>query len=220
MEVSERRTLTQEASRLGVRLSEAEIDRLSGYVDLVQEWSSRIRLIGDREPGSLGSKHVPDCLALTRFVPPTGSLMDVGSGAGLPGLVIACVRPALRIGLLEPRRRRASFLVHAKATLGLDGVRVLEARSDQLSPTDLVEEPDVITARAVSLDVLLDAGKRFLAPDGRVLAMQSAAFTADRASSAAAPYGFVVHETADYRLMGGEPRRVVVFRRVSVSRET
>jgi 16S rRNA (guanine527-N7)-methyltransferase len=220
MEVSERRTLTQEASRLGVRLTEADIDRLSGYVDLVQEWSSRIRLIGDREPGSLVRKHVPDCLALTLHVPPTGSLMDVGSGAGLPGLVIACVRPALRIGLLEPRRRRASFLVHAKATLGLGGVRVLEARTDQLSPADMVEQPDVVTARAVSLEVLLAAGRRFLAHGGRVLAMQSAAFTADRASSAGAPYGFEVQETAEYRLSGGEPRRVVVFRRVSVSRET
>ena len=87
MDASERRTLAQEASRLGVDLSGDQLARLEAYTDVLRLWNRRIRLLGDRDPEALIRKHIPDCLALLSVLPTDGPVADIGSGAGLPGLV-------------------------------------------------------------------------------------------------------------------------------------
>jgi 16S rRNA (guanine527-N7)-methyltransferase len=103
-------------------------------------------LIGPREVGRLWSRHVANCAVLEELVPEGSVVADVGSGAGLPGLPLALVRPDLRVLLVEPLLRRTTFLLEAVETLGLaNRVEVLRGRGEEQKLA-----VDVVTARAVA----------------------------------------------------------------------
>lgn len=214
MEAS-RPVIAREATKLGVVLSEQQLDRLVLFVDLAEVWNRRIRLIGDRDPGQVALKHIPDCLALVGFLPEEGPLVDIGTGAGLPGLVLACVRPDLEIHLIESRRRRASFLSEAKAKLELGKISVFEGRAeDAARSTDLLGRTRTVTARAVSLETVVSLAELMLIRDGRILAMQSKSLTDAEARRFCLRFGFDLFTSRDYSLAGGEGRRILEFGRV------
>lgn len=103
-------------------------------------------LIGPRETSRLWSRHLANCAVLEELVPHTAQVADVGSGAGLPGLPLALVRPDLHVVLVEPLLRRATFLTEAVVELGLvDRVEVLRGRAEEQRLA-----VDVVTARAVA----------------------------------------------------------------------
>lgn len=108
-------------------------------------------LIGPREVDRLWDRHLLNCASPVVRVPPNCSVADVGSGAGLPGLVWAIARPDLNVTLIEPLLRRTRFLDEAVERLGLTNVTVLRARAEDVS-----DQFDVVTARAVAaLDKLV-----------------------------------------------------------------
>jgi 16S rRNA (guanine527-N7)-methyltransferase len=103
-------------------------------------------LLGPRETARLWSRHVANCAVLEELIPEGSSVADVGSGAGLPGLPLALVRPDVHVVLVEPLLRRATFLSEAVEALGLtDRVEVLRGRGEEVSLS-----VDVVTARAVA----------------------------------------------------------------------
>ena len=103
-------------------------------------------LIGPRETARLWSRHVANCAVLEELIPEGACVADVGSGAGLPGLPVALVRPDITVVLVEPLLRRASFLTEAVEALGLSGrVEVLRGRAEEVALS-----VDVVTARAVA----------------------------------------------------------------------
>jgi 16S rRNA (guanine527-N7)-methyltransferase len=119
---------------------------LARYVDLLGTDGVLRGLIGPRETGRLWSRHVANCAVLEELVPPGAEVADIGSGAGLPGLPLALVRPDLRVVLVEPLLRRTTFLTEAVEALGLAGrVTVVRGRAE-----DLTLAVDVVTARAVA----------------------------------------------------------------------
>ncbi len=128
-------------------------------------------LIGPREVPRLWTRHVLNCAVLGELVPQTVRVIDVGSGAGLPGIALAIARPDLAIVLVEPLERRTTWLDEVVADLGLD-VQVLRARAEEVAGT---EQAQVVTARAVAaLDrlarwtlPLVQAGGEVLAIKGR-----------------------------------------------------
>lgn len=103
-------------------------------------------LIGPRETGRIWERHLLNCAVVAEGIPPGASVVDVGSGAGLPGVVLALVRPDLSMLLAEPLERRAAFLQEAVETLRLTRVRVVRTRAEELGPI----AADVVTARAVA----------------------------------------------------------------------
>ena len=106
-----------------------------------------------------------NCLALTSLVPPGAAVADLGSGAGLPGLVLAIGRPDLTVTLVEPLQRRTTFLDEVIAELGLEDVRVVRGRAEELHGR---ERFDVVTARALApLARLLGWGMPLVAADRR-----------------------------------------------------
>jgi 16S rRNA (guanine527-N7)-methyltransferase len=134
-------------------------------------------LIGPRETPRLWERHVLNCLALSAEPAPGASVVDLGSGAGLPGLVLAIGRPDLDVTLVEPLLRRATFLEEAVTTLGLVNVRVLRDRADGLHGR---ERFDVVTARALApLDRLLGWAMPLVRPTGVLLAMKGSAAAAE-----------------------------------------
>lgn len=130
----------------GPRLSLAEQFALLLAVDGVTRG-----LIGPREPERLWTRHLLNCAAITELFPPAARVVDVGSGAGLPGLVIAIQRPDLRVDLVEPLQRRVDFLSFAVRELGLgERVQVIRGRAEDLHVISSVGAASWVTARAVA----------------------------------------------------------------------
>lgn len=127
-------------------------------------------LIGPREAARLWDRHILNCAALRELVPESGTLADIGSGAGLPGVVLAIVLPRLRVTLVEPLLRRSVFLEECAAELDLRNAEVRRARAEDLAGQ---LKADVVTARAVApLGKLAVWACGLARPGGTVLAMK------------------------------------------------
>lgn len=141
-------------------------------------------LIGPREVPRLWDRHLLNCAVVTSLIPDDARVVDVGTGAGLPGLAMACCRADLRIDLVESLARRVTFLDEAVAALGLTGrVRVVHGRAEDPAVGAEVGEAEWVTARAVApLDRLVRWCMPLLRPDGALLAMKGARAAAEVAA--------------------------------------
>jgi 16S rRNA (guanine527-N7)-methyltransferase len=129
-------------------------------------------LIGPREAPRLWSRHLLNCAVITDDLPEGADVCDLGSGAGLPGLVLAIRRPDLRVTLVEPLLRRTTFLDEVVTTLGLAQVTVVRARAEDLHGQ---QQFSVVSSRAVApLPRLLDWSMPLVRTGGFVLAMKGA----------------------------------------------
>lgn len=145
------------------------------YADLLAHAGVVRGLLGPREAPRLWERHLVNCALLEEGIPPDSRVADVGSGAGLPGVVLALCRADLQVTLIEPLQRRTEFLHEVVADLGLQ-VEVVRARADELSGTDRF---DAVVSRAVApLPKLLGWCLPLVSPGGQVLAMKGA--SADR----------------------------------------
>jgi len=127
-------------------------------------------LIGPREASRLWDRHLLNCAVVTELLPSRGQLVDIGSGAGLPGIVLAMLCPGLDVVLVEPMLRRTSFLEECVAALDLPNVTVTRARAEELAGS---VRADVVTARAVApLDRLVGWASGLLRPGGMILAIK------------------------------------------------
>ena len=137
--------------------------RLAAYRDLLLRWNTRINLISAETANEIDLRHIADCAQLQPLLPQDGPIADLGSGAGLPGLVLAILEPEREIHLVESDKRKAAFLVEASAQLKLPLVRVHVCRAENAKLPPL----SAITARALApLMALLPYAVDFLAPSG------------------------------------------------------
>ena len=137
--------------------------RLAAYRDLLLRWNTRINLISVETAGEIDQRHIADCAQLQPLLPPAGPIADIGSGAGLPGLVLAILQPERETHLVESDKRKAAFLVEASAQLKLPMVRVHACRAENAKLPPL----SAITARALApLVTLLPYADKFLALGG------------------------------------------------------
>jgi 16S rRNA (guanine527-N7)-methyltransferase len=128
-------------------------------------------LIGPRETARIWERHLLNCAVVAEGIPEGAAVCDVGSGAGLPGLPLALVRPDLSVLLVEPLERRAEFLREAVELLGLRRVRVVRKRAEEMGPLTA----DVVTARAVApLGKLAGWCLPLVRPGGTLLALKGA----------------------------------------------
>jgi 16S rRNA (guanine527-N7)-methyltransferase len=139
-------------------------------------------LIGPRETARLWDRHLMNCAAVAELVPPACSVIDLGSGAGLPGVVIAMLRPDAKVVLLEPMARRVAFLEECVRELGLANTSVCRGRAEEMSGRLAA---DVVTARAVApMDRLAGLALGLARPGGLVLAMKGAGAAEELARAA------------------------------------
>jgi 16S rRNA (guanine527-N7)-methyltransferase len=175
-------------------------------------------LIGPREVPRLWERHLLNCAVLGEVLPASAKVIDVGSGAGLPGLVLALARPDLRITLLEPLERRVTFLNEVVGDLGLDGqVGVTRGRAEDRGVRHELGGADWVTARAVApLDRLVRWSLPLLAPGGRLLALKGAR-AADEVAASRSVLRSAGAGRVDVRSLGGsvldQPTWVVVVER-------
>jgi 16S rRNA (guanine527-N7)-methyltransferase len=122
---------------------QSQYDSLVRYVQLLRDWNQRINLVSRRDTGRILSYHVIDSLAVQRLLPQGARVCDIGSGAGLPGIPLAIVRPDLQMLLVEASQKRGSFLRTAVAEPGIAQAEVLNQRAESLPPL----ECDVVLSR-------------------------------------------------------------------------
>ena len=123
----------------------AALERMVRYAELLETWSARHNLVRFADRRELVERHLLDALACERLLEGQGTLLDIGSGAGLPGVPLLVARPAWRGVLLEPRKKRWAFLKLVIRELDLDA-RAVDLRYEQLPPEEYF---DLISARAV-----------------------------------------------------------------------
>jgi 16S rRNA (guanine527-N7)-methyltransferase len=145
--------------------------RLAELERLIREWPGLV----SRSERDSGAGLVDDSLVLLDHLGPIRTLVDVGSGAGLPGLPLKIARPDLRVTLVEANKDKAAFLVHACAALGLEGVTVVARRAEEAARNpELREAFDVAVARALApMPVLIELCLPFVKVGGRFLAQKT-----------------------------------------------
>ena len=161
----------------------AALDTARRFADILATDGVTRGLLGPRETPRLWDRHLVNCALVAEFLPDNGQLVDIGSGAGLPGVVLAMLKPGLRVTLLEPLLRRSVFLEECVTRLGLANATVVRARAEDMAG---VIKADVATARAVApLDRLVGWAAGVLRPGGQILAIKGQA--AEKELAAARP---------------------------------
>ena len=162
--------LAEGLAAMGLVLDAASQAKLVAYLRLIEKWNKVHNLTAVREPGQMVVLHLLDSLAVLPHVAGARSLLDVGTGAGLPGIPLAVARPDLAVTLLDSSHKKATFLRQAKAELGLANVEVACERVENWHPPASF---DVVVSRAFAelADFVTQAG-HLVAPGGAMLAMK------------------------------------------------
>lgn len=154
---------------LGLDLESEARARLLGYIGLLTHWNRRFNLTGTRAPAEIATRHLLDSLSVTPFLR-GNQVLDAGTGAGLPGLVLAIARPEAQFTLLDSAGKKTRFCIQAAADLKLGNVTVVKARIDDFEPE---QRFSCMVSRAFeSAPDLLSHAARLLEPGGLVLVMK------------------------------------------------
>jgi len=204
-------TLRLGAAELGLQLSDAQIAQLLGYLDLIQKWNKVYNLTAVRDPGEMLSHHLLDSLAVIQpLAREAGNqpirLLDVGAGAGLPGVVIAIARPDIAVDCVDTVAKKAAFVQQVAGSLQLPNLRGRHARVETLT-----EPYQVITSRAfASLADFVTLSDAALAPGGCWLAMKG---KRPDAEIAALPASVEVFHVEPLAVPGLHAERCIVWMR-------
>ena len=142
-------------------------DQIQRYAQFLAGAGIERGLIGPKEGDRIWERHIANCIPITTIIPQGVRVVDIGSGAGLPGVVIALARPDLRVSLVEPLQRRVDFLNEIVAELGLD-IEVIRGRAERVK-----KQFEVVTARAVApLEKLINISWHMIPKTGSLMAMK------------------------------------------------
>jgi 16S rRNA (guanine527-N7)-methyltransferase len=209
--------LTQGLSALGLPLSPETEQRLLDYLDLIARWNKVYNLTAVREPRDMLRQHLLDCLAavpwLDRADAARGAgtapwrILDVGSGAGLPGVVLAIVRPQWQVSCVDTVAKKASFIRQVGVELGLPHLQAVHQRVEAMDTPPF----DLITSRAfASLADFIALTRERLAPQGQWVAMKAHLTEEERA---AVPSDVQITEVSPLAVPGLDAQRCLVWMR-------
>jgi len=151
---------------------ESIAEQLNIYLKEWKKWNSKINLTAECDELSLINKHIFESLQYSRAILPVGSLIDVGSGAGFPGIPIKLVRPKLRVILIESQRKRANFLKTVINSIGLSDIECIHGRLEGSS--QFLGNYDYVTLRHIlEPNLSLQLGSNLVKPDGSLILQTS-----------------------------------------------
>ena len=158
---------------LALELNERQHEQLLDYLALLFKWNAVYNLTSVRDPMQMMTHHVLDSLAAVPAFEGASNVLDVGAGGGLPGMVLAIAKPAMKVAMIDTVHKKTAFLTQVKAELGLANVTVYTMRVEQLQVSDKF---DVITSRAFAdLSDFVTWSGHVLAPGGQFIALKGTA---------------------------------------------
>ena len=165
----EQNLLCEGAELMGITLTVKQTEQLLDYCELIQKWNKTYNLSAIRDPFDSVKKHLIDSLSILPFIN-KGQLLDVGAGAGLPGIVIAIMRSDVSVTVLDSVGKKCRFMQVVKSELGLSNLNVVNARVESFVPESLFSQ---ITSRAFAeVDKTLSLTKHLLVEGGSYLLMK------------------------------------------------
>ncbi len=200
------RMLADGVRDLGLDLSDAQLAQLLDYLVLLAKWNAVYNLTSVRDPVQMVTHHLLDSLAAVPAFDSAASVLDVGAGGGLPGIVLAIARPTMKVALIDTVHKKTAFLTQVKAELGLSNVTVHTARVEQLK---VPHKFDVITSRAFAdLSDFVNWSGHLLAEGGQFIALKG---VAPQEEQERLPADWKVSEIRRLRVPGLEVERHLIF---------
>jgi 16S rRNA (guanine527-N7)-methyltransferase len=210
------------AREMGIDVSEDQMDRICRYAAILLEWNRKINLTAITDAAEVAVKHFLDSMAALPHIPEEGKMLDIGSGGGFPGLVIAVFRPHLKITSVDSVRKKISFQQHVIRMLGLDAAKATHTRAETLADPNGGAEFDVVVSRALgTLELIATYALPVLNPNGMIIAYKGSGGETElsQMESLAATRGVTLSvDTRNYSLPGkGDRRSLYIIRKKVVS---
>lgn len=205
------------AAQYGILLAPKQLEQLTVYAQTLVEWNEKINLTAITQPHEIEIKHFLDSLLLAAQPEVAGNLVDVGSGAGFPGMVVKLYKPQVSVTLMEPTGKRVTFLTQAAKALGLT-LDVVKERAEEAARKHWRESFGVATARAVaSLPVLCEYCLPLVQVGGLFIAMKAASTQEEILASQKAiqKLGGKYMETRTFQLPENGTRSLVLIQKVA-----
>lgn len=210
--------LEAKCAALGIVLTGPMLDALDQYAEILVEYNQKVNLTAITDPEGIEDKHFADSLLLANLPETAGKLVDVGTGAGFPGVVAKIFKPELQLTLMEPTGKRVEFLKYVCAQLGLSGVEFAKERAEEAARKVWREQFDVATARGVAaLPILSEYCLPLVKVGGVFLAMKGPGAAEELAESGAAlkKLGGKGSGVAEFHLPGGDVRNIIRIKKIS-----
>ena len=210
--------LAEKCFTWNIALTGAQLDLLDRYARLLVDYNQKVNLTAITTPEGIEDRHFVDSLLFSAQPEVAGRLVDVGTGAGFPGVVAKIYKPELQLTLMEPTGKRVDFLKYACAELGLTGVEFAKERAEEAARKIWREQFDIASARAVAaLPVLSEYCLPLVKVGGVFIAMKGpeADAEAKAAANALKKLGGKYRETRQFTLPDGSARGLVVCEKIS-----
>lgn len=164
--------LADYAGEFGFSISQQEISKFEIYLRELKAWNEKFNLTAIKKDRDIVIKHFLDSLTPLRLIKPGSTILDIGSGAGFPGIPLKIVEPSLNVTLLDSVNKKVTFMKHIIEELGLNGIEAIHGRAEDLARTRK-ESFDVVISRALAgLYDFVKIGEPFLKADGIMIAMK------------------------------------------------
>ena len=161
------------ANKNNIEITQPQFEKLAAFQKRVLNVNEKMNLTAIKDDEGFAVKHIIDSLTLLPYIPENATVLDIGTGAGFPGIVLAIMRPDIRLSLLDSLKKRIQFLKDSLDMLGLNSVECLPHRAEEFARTGA--KYDICTARAVArMDKLVKYALPLVRPGGILLAMKGA----------------------------------------------
>lgn len=200
--------------KMEISCSAEQMEQFEAYHGLLAEWNQKMNLTAICEPQEVALKHFADCLYGLQYLPQGAHLIDVGSGAGFPGVPLKIMRPDIEVLLLDSLNKRVVFLEELIRCLGLEGISAMHGRAEECAKGELREAFDVATARAVAkLSVLAEYCLPYVKKGGCFLAYKGSNGLEEMAEAESAVHvlGAKSEETREYLLPNSDICRTLAI---------
>lgn len=208
--------LKKNSELIGIDISEDMITKLKKYYELLSLWNEKINLTAIIDEEEVIEKHYFDCIKPLEELEIEGNVVDVGSGAGFPGLVFKIIRPNYDMVLLEPNNKRVTFLKEVIKELDLKNIEVINERSEDFAKENR-EKYDIVCARAVAnLNILSELCLPLVKENGIFLAMKGAKGSEEllEAKEAISKLGGQIKSQQEYELPTGGSRTNLFYKKI------
>lgn len=213
------RLLYDNGKIIGIDLNEAQVENFYKYMNLLFEWNKKMNLTAITDEKDVIIKHFIDSLTISKYIKEKSKVIDVGTGAGFPGIPLKILRDDIDVTLLDSLNKRITFLNEVISSLQLNNIKAIHGRAEEMAKNKLYREKfDVATSRAVAnLSTLSEYLLPFNKIDGICLCMKGNDIKKeiDESKMAIQVLGGKIYDVDNFKLPNGDNRGIVIISKIS-----